>query len=374
MKTTVLQSKLKEGLIIAGKAISRSVSLPILKNILIKTEDNFLNISSTDLEMGIKWWILTKTEKKGEVTVPFSVFSGFVNLLPDKNINIQTKDNNLVVECDNYKTQINGLSSSDFPIIPDVKKEKVININNKSFCEGLSQIIDIPSPSKMKPEISGILFLFSGKKLKIVATDSYRLTEKVINLKESVKDSFSFIIPQKTAKEVVNIFKEEEKDIDVVINSNQILFEVKMKETDHPQVQLFSKLIEGDYPDYESIIPSENKTQVVLEKEDFLNKIKAASVFSGRVNEVNLHVNPKKEEVVITSESPDLGDYNAVIPANIEGDEVKISFNYKFLSDGLVNIKSSQVLLGFNGESNPGVIKPVGKEDFLYVVMPIKNN
>lgn len=374
MKVTVLQNKLKEGLIIAGKAISRSVTLPILRNILIKTEDNFFNISSTDLEIGIKWWILIKTNKKGEITVPYSVFSEFINLLPDKNIDLELKDNNLIVNCDNYKTQINGLMSDDFPIIPEVKKEKVININSKIFCEGLSQIIDIPSPSKMKPEISGILFLFSNKQLKIVATDSYRLTEKIINLKESVKDNFSFIIPQKTAKEVINIFREEDGDIDIIINSNQILFESKMKETDHPRVQLFSKLIEGDYPDYKSIIPLKYETKIVLDRDDFLNKIKAASVFSGRVNEVNLDINSKKEEVIVKSENPDLGDYNAVISANIEGEDVKISFNYKFLIDGLNNIKSSQILLGFNGESNPGIIKPIGKEDFLYVVMPIKNN
>ncbi len=374
MKTTVLQKSLKEGINTVSRAVGKSTTLPVLKNILIKVKDNFLNISSTDLEMGVKWWVLTKTEKKGEITVPFSTISSFVNLLPEKNIDLQLKDNKLTINCEGYKTQINGVSSEEFPIIPEVKKDKSISINSRLFCEGLMQVIDIPSPSKVKPEISGVLFLFSGKQLKMVATDSYRLTEKTVNLENSVKSDFSFILPQRTAREIVNIFKEENKNVDIFFNSNQILFELKMDEVDHPKTQVSSKLIEGNYPDYKEIIPSKYETQVVLNKDEFLNKIKAASVFSGKINEVTLKIDTKKGELLVKSENPDLGDYNANIKAKLEGDDVSISFNYKFLLDGLNNIKSSQVLLGVNGESNPGVIKPIGKDDFLYVVMPIKNN
>ncbi len=374
MKVTILQNKIKEGLNIAGKATARSTTLPVLKNVLIKLKDNFINICSTDLEMGIKWWGLVKTEKEEEVTVPFYVFSNFINLLPDKKIEMEVKKSSLLVECGDYKTQINGMDANDFPIIPEVEEKGSFIVNSKSLCDGLSQVIDIPSLSKVKPEISGILVIISAKELKFVATDSYRLTEKKVHPKTSLEGKFSFIIPQKTAKEIINIFKEEDEDIRILFGSNQVLFEAKMQETDHPRVQIFSKLIEGNYPDYESIIPSEHKTQVVLNKEELLNKLKAASVFSGSVNEVNLSVDPKKEELVIKSESPDLGEYKATMSAKIEGDNVNISFNYKFLSDGVNNIKSSQVLLGFNGDSGPGTVKPVGKGDFLYIAMPIKNN
>ncbi len=373
MKITIPQKKLKEGLNITGRATAKSTTLPILKNILIKLEDNFINISSTDLEIGVKWWSLIKTDKKEEITVPFLTLFNFINLLPDKKIDIEIKEKILIMECDDYKTQINGISADDFPIIPKVEEKESLNINGKLFCDGLSQVIDIPSLSKVKPEISGILLSFFQKEIKMVATDSYRLTEKKIYLKESLKEKISFIIPQKTAREVVNIFKEEDGDIKIIFGSNQILFELKMKETDHPQVQLFSKLIEGNYPDYEGIIPLKNETQIVLNKEEFLNKIKAASVFSGKVNEIDLSINPQKGEVVMKSENPDLGDYKATISAKIEGEETRVSFNHKFLSDGVGNMKSSQILLGLNGESSPGVIKPVGRDDFLYVVMPIKN-
>ncbi len=374
MKITILQNKLKEALNIVGRATSKSLTLPILKNILIKAEDNFINISATDLEIAIKWWILTKTDKIGEITVPFSVFSGFINLLPEEKIDINVKNNTLSVECSDYKTQINGLSSNDFPIIPKIEKKGSVIINSKILCNGLSQIIDIPSLSKVKPEISGIFLLFSNKEVKIVATDSYRLSEKTIKLKEKTNQNFSFIIPQKTAREVINIFKEEDVDVNIIFGSNQVIFESKMQETNHLKVQLFSKLIEGEYPDYKNIIPQNSDTKIILDRSDFLNKIKAASVFSGKVNEVSLNVDAKKGEVIIKSESPDLGDYKSTISANIEGDNTKISFNHKFLADGVDNIKSSQLLLEINKESNPGLIKPIGKDDFLYVVMPIKNN
>lgn len=372
MKFKILQDKIKKGVNLTGRITTKSVSLPILKNIHIKTEDNFLCFSATDLEVGVKWWSLTKVEKEGETTIPLDVFSSFINLLPkEEKVNISSKDNNILVECQDYKTKIKGLDSEDFPIIPKVDSNNEINIDINKFFEGLKQVVDIPSNTKVKPEISGVFFKFEGKTLRLVATDSYRLAEKVIFLNENVGE-FSFILPQKAAKELLNIFSEEDK-LKIKYDSNQVLFESRMEETDHPKIQLTSKLIEGEYPNYQAIIPESTGTQVLLEKEEFLNKIKAASLFSGKVNEVSLNFNEGANEVEIVSEDNDLGNYETTINGKVKGEPVEVSFNHRFLKDGLSQIMSSEIVFSVSDSSSPGKITPVGNDDFLYVVMPIKN-
>lgn len=373
MKIEIPQSKLKEGLNIIGRAAAKSVNLPILKNILIKTDNNFVNLIATDLEIGIKWWALSKNKEEGELTIPLSSFSSFINLLPDKKIELEKSGDSVLIYCEDYKTQINGMSSQDFPIIPQIKKEGSIFIESSFLCKGINQIIDIPSLSKVKPEISGVLFSFSGKELKIVATDSYRLAEKKIYLKESVDSPFDFIIPQKSAKELVNIFKDINKNIEILFDENQIIFRVNMDDFNHPYIELVSKVIDGNYPNYENIIPQDLKTEVILNKDELVNKIKAASFFTSKVNEVNLFFSSENREIVIKSSNSDLGNYEAKIKGEFKGGDVNISFNYRFLIDGLMNIDSSEVSFKVNEDSSPGLLKPVGRDDYLYVVMPIKN-
>ncbi len=372
MKFKIPQNKIKEGLVTVGRVTTKSVSLPILKNIHIKTEENLICLSATDLEVGVKWWSITKSEEEGETTVPLDVFSSFINLLPEEEkIDFNERDNNLSIECSDYKTKIKGLDADDFPIIPEVKDGSEIKIKTTNLFEGLKQVVDIPSNTKVKPEISGVYFQFKNNILKIAATDSYRLAEKIIYLEEKINEEFSFILPQKTAKEFLNIF-DNEKEVIIKFDSNQVLFESKMEELDHPKIQLTSKLIEGDYPNYETIIPQQTNTEILLDKEEFLNKIKAASLFSGKINEVTLKIN-EGGEMIIISEDRDLGSYKTTIKGKMEGGGVDISFNHRFLKDGISEIKSSEVVFSVNNNSSPGKITPVGNDDFLYVVMPIRN-
>ncbi len=375
MKFTILQEKLKEGLNIVERISSKSLTLPILNNILISTEKNFLNLTATDLEVGIKWWGLAKIEKQGKLTVPAKLLSNFVGLLPNKKINLQSKNNNLSIECEKYKTQIKGVSAEEFPIIPKIEEGEKITVNSQNLCKGISQIADIAVPSTTKPEISGLFFSLEGKQLTLAATDSFRLGERKIFLdkKPSIKN-FSLILPQKAAKEITNIFSETNKDIKIFFSPNQIMFELPMEEASHPKVQLVSRLIEGEYPNYQEIIPSKNDTQIIIEKEKILNQIKSASLFSGKVNEVKIKADPKKKEIELFSQSTDIGEFKSSIPAKIKGQACEVSFNHRYLMDGLMSIKSSEISFELNKDSGPGVLKPVGEEGYVYVVMPIKSN
>ena len=374
MRLLILQEKLKEGLNIIEKISSKSLTLPILNNVLLSTEKNFLNLTATDLEIGINWWILTKIEKEGKITIPSRLFLNFINLLPNKKIKLEVQNNNLLIECENYKTQIKGISAEDFPIIPKIDQGESVLIKSASLCQGLAQVVDIPVLSTTKPEISGVYFVFNKNLITLATTDSFRLGEKRIFLKDnfSLKKEYSFILPQKTAKEIINIFREKDAEIRVYFSTNQVMFEYLMPETKHSQAQLVSRLIEGEYPNYQEIIPKKYTTQLRVDRMEFLNQIKTASLFSGKINEIKIKADPKDNKIEIFSQSAEIGEYQSEVRGKVKGEPVNISFNHRFLLDGFLNIKSSEVIFELNNESGPGVLKPVGDDSYIYVVMPIK--
>ena len=373
MKLLILQEKLKEGVALTERVSPKTPSLVILNNVLIKTEKNFINLITTDLELAIKWWSLAKIEKEGQITIPAKLFSTLINCLPNKQISLEEKGLSLSVECENYKTLLKGLSPEDFPIIPQIGGGESLLVDSQSFCQSLSQVVDIPFPSTTKPEISGVYLVFQKDLIRMAATDSFRLSEKTLFVPpNSLSKGYALILPQKAAREVINIFGEKEGSLRIYFSPNQVLFELPLPETPHPQIQLISRLIEGEYPDYQEILPKKFETQVVFSKNEFLNQIKSASLFSGKTSEVKLKINPKGEKIEIFSQNPDLGEYHSYLAGKGKGKEFEVSFNHRFLVDGLLDIKSSEVAIELNEIEGPVVFKPVGDQSFLYVVMPIK--
>jgi DNA polymerase-3 subunit beta len=373
MKVEILKENLKNGLGVVEKIVGKNLSLPILDNVLISTEDNFLNLSSTDLETAIKLWVLTKIVRKGKVVVPAKFLSSFVALLPEDKISLEEKKQGLYIECKSFKTQVQGFNPDEFPLIPEFKDADFLEVDNKKLCQGLAQVVDVASPSQSRPEISGVYFVFSKNTIKIAATDSFRLAEKTIVLDSPVKKDVVFILPQKPAREVINILDGKDGKVKIYFLPNQTMFEFPMKEASHPQIQVISRLIEGEYPNYEEIIPKKFKTQVVVKRDEFLSQVKTASLFAGRINEVKIKIDPTTKDVQISAQDPDLGESQSSIPAKIEGDLIEASFNHKFLIDGLQNIKSSEIIFDISKEEGPCLLKPVGDASYIYVVMPIKS-
>jgi len=375
MKIIILKENLSKGLNIVGRVAGKNLTLPILNNILISAKKNFLNLSSTDLELGIKYWTLIKTEKEGEITVPAKILMNFINLLPDKKITIDSKNQDLFIQCEEYNTKIKGQSSEEFPIIPTIEDNGAIEINSSVLYEGISQVVDFTTVNQARPELSGVYFNFQKDGLRLTTTDSFRLAEKKLSFEKGPNKGLSFILPQKSAREIVNIFSEYEGKIKIHISANQVLFEYPMAGTDHPEVQVISRLIEGEYPDYQGIIPKKYETQLIIEKDKFINQIKTASIFSGKSNEVKIIVDGKKGGIEILSQNPERGENKSFLPVKISqnnSEEKEISFNYRFLIDGLNNIKSKNVIMELNGEEGPALVRPEGDVNYLYVVMPIK--
>jgi len=376
MKLVCLQKNLKQALNITERIIGRNLTLPILNNILLAVEENKLKIASTNLEIGINCWVAGKIKEKGEITVPARLINDFVNNLPNKKIELRMKDKQLELRCEKFKAVLKGLEAADFPIIPKIKGKPLIKLKGSILKNGFAQVVEMASLSESRPEISGIFMKFDKGLIKLAATDSFRLAEKNIEVKpnsatEQLRGQ-AVIIPQRTIQELIRILGEkdtlaenQEPEVEVVLSGNQILF-------DFDYAQLISRLIEGQYPNYQQIIPESFKTQAIINREELINNIKIASLFSGKINDIKVSLFPKRSLMEISAKDADLGENKSQIETRVEGKEIGIVFNYRYLLDGLNNIYSDKVILGLNDSANPVAMRPVGDTSYTYVVMPIK--
>lgn len=371
MKIICLQENFKKGLNTVQNIIGKNLTLPILNNILLDTEKKQLKLSTTDLEMAITDYISCKVEKEGSVTIPAKLLVNFINNLPNKKIEINIKNNIVNLKCENFKSSIKGLSAKDFPIIPKIKSSPVLEISSLKLGNVLEQIINFVSFSDIRPEITGVLFDFSSsKKAKFVATDSFRLGEKLLNIKNNKTKKgapTSVIIPYKTAQELIRIISNQEKDemVGISIENNQVLFNLS-------KIQIISKLIEGSYPNYQQLISQQFETTVTIDREEIVKAVKLSSFFSSKINDVRLKVNSKKSLIEIFSQDTELGENLSELKGEVKGKDLEIIFNHKYLLDGLNSVESKKIVLGFNGEVSPGIIRSEGDAAFTYVVMPIK--
>lgn len=381
MKISVLKNNLKNGLVIIERITPKSITLPVLANALLTVEKNFLKISVTDLNIAIHYWILGKVEKEGTIQVPARLFYQLANLLPDEKITIEEKNQILFLQGEYSKTQIKGQEAKEFPVIPQLKKDKFFQIPLSNFCQGLSQVIDHVSLSQNRPEISGVHFNITPSKLTLAATDTFRLAEKTISLQGLENnleqgEEFAFIVPPKIIREIIAIFTGKEGLITGFVSPNQILFEYIATETGKPQIQLLSRLVEGEFPRYDEVIPKSFDVSITLPKNEFLNQIKLASLFAPKTNEITLVVFPKDKRIEIKAQNPDTGEYSSFFSAEIKGEQGKrmdFDFNWRFIVAGLSNINSQEIVLELNKNDRPAVIRSVGDSSYLYVVMPIRS-
>ena len=373
MKVLVLKNNLKAGLHTIERIANKNINLPILENVLVSTEKNFLILTATDLETAIKCWILAKIEDKGNIAVPAKFLSVFINSLDLEKILLKSEGNFLFIENKNFQTKIKINNSDDFPPLPQFDETNALQINTAPFIEGLKQVVETASLSQTNPAIGGILFDVHPEFIKLVATDSFRLAEKTLYFEKEEKKEIPFIVPLKTARELINVFADKKGKFVVYFTKNYVVFDFSGDELSQPRVQIFSRLIEGEYPNYQDIIPHGFETQATLSKTTFLNQIKTAGLFCSKVNEVKMKMNPKKKEIEIFSQSPDLGENKSSFQGEIKGKETEVSFNWRFLSEGLSNIKSQEVIFELNGGEGPSVLRPVGDASYFYILMPIKS-
>lgn len=363
MKLTCLQEKLQKAVNLVQRAVGKNANLPILSNILLKTDKGRLKIAATDLEVGIETWITSKVETEGEITVPAQTFSNFIASLPSDKVSLTTDENDLQVQCKKLKARFNGLDPEEFPIIPEIESEPIFSIQGELFSQVLDQVQPACSFSDTRPEISGIYLNNEKEKLNFAATDSFRLAEKKI--KEGDNEGVDLIIPLKTVQELIKATKGVKKEIEISADESQIEFKFENS-------RIISRLIEGDFPDYKQIIPSDFDTKVTLKRKELKKAVKRASFFASKINDVRLEI---KEEgkIGISARSQKVGENVSELEADIEGEAVSSVFNYNYLLDGLKSINTEKVILSFTGSESPVLMKPLGDKSYQYLVMPIKD-
>lgn len=372
MKIIILRSHLKNGLDIITKIGSEGslATLPILRNFLIETIDNKIKLSMTNLEIAITTFIPGKVIERGELTVPFSIFNSITNNLQVERINLESEGKTLTIKTDNYQAKIQGTKKEDFPIIPKISSsQSSLSTPSVILRDGLSSIINAAQISEIRPELNSILFDFQLNTLKLAATDSFRLAEKTITdnqFKSDINQVFKAIIPLKTIQEVIRIFKDDEAQIDIYFDPNQVLFKTENSE-------IISRLISGDFPDYQSIIPQSLETEIVLNKEQLINALKLTGFFTDRLNEIKIIVKENAKNMEARSANQILGENQYLIPAKIKGQPIEVNFNWRFLLDGVRALNSENIFLGLNGDNKPVLIKSPSDISYFYILMPIKS-
>ncbi len=348
---------------LAERSSSKNPTLPILSTILLKVSKNTLGITSTNLEVGFEAHLSAKTDSFGEVAVPARPLLQLLTSISGEELTIESSNHNLVLTSKNSSTNLKCFPSDDFPVLPKIKKENFFRIPAETLVEALKNTLVAAAISPVKPELASI-FVFSQNKtpLTFAATDSFRLAEYKTNI---VAEPVSFLLPQKSAQEVIRIFEESEEEIEVSYNKNQILFTSQNS-------SFTSRLTEGNFPDYKNIIPGSFLTQVVIERAHILGAVKAASVFSSRLSDVILKVDNKENILEVSAKESDTGEHHSVAPAKITGEEIEISFNYRYLLDALAVSVEPKVFLGFNGPGKAVLIKGQGDNFYLELVMPMR--
>jgi len=369
MKLSIKKEILLKAVNITEKNVGKNLTLPVLSNVLIKAEKNKLKITSTDLELAIIIEMPVKIEKEGSVVVNPRTIAGFLNNSPEGNIVLKTHKNVLSIEQKNYRTTINGFDEKDFPLLPKVDKKKFFTIPSGVITKGLDQVINSTSTSDLKPELTGVFFDVKKTELKLASTDSFRLSEKTI-AREKLESAHNenFILTTKTVQEIIKNYQDINNILFFYVEKNQVT--VQNEENQKLNIQIISKIIENEYPDYSQIIPKEYVTKAIISKKDFIQQIRGASLFASRINDIELNLESNK--LSIHTQNQDVGEFNSSIETAIEGEEQQLKFNYHYLLDGLSNIEGDEVIFKVSKTDGPSVLESSLHKDYFYIIMPVR--
>ncbi len=368
MRFSILQENLSAGLSIVGKAVATKGSLPVLANVLLATDEGRLKLSSTNLETGITTWVGAKVEEEGAITIPARILSEFVGNLPPTQIQGSVKNGILTLETEEAHSTFNGVDAAEFPTLPTFPEETKITFDPKSLARSISEVAFAAASDEGRPILTGVLLKVEDKQLTLVGVDGFRLSEKKMILPEPVTEGFSVVIPSRTLQEIVRLLANEENPIRVALvpQGNQILFRGE-------NILISSQLLDGDYPDYTKIIPSESTITAKIRRDEWLKGVRLASVFAkDNASIVKMIFDSEKGSLLISAAMAEVGEGNSAVPATIEGDPLEVAFNGRYLLDVLNSLGDEELLFSSGGTLSPGVIKPIGRDDFLHIIMPVR--
>ena len=374
MKVTVLQENLARGLSVVSRAVSPRSTLPVLSNILIATDEGRLRLSATNLELGITCWIAARIDEEGSTTVPARTFGDLINTLPGDQVqlSLDMKTQSLHVKGGASNNDIKCIDAQEFPPLPVPDFDGAIQINVGDFREMIHQVAFAASTDEARPVLMGVLVQVDKDKLTMAAADGFRLSVRKAVLSASSPAPVSAIVPAQALKELARVATDGDEPIYMVLpkGRGQVVFRVK-------DVEVVSQLIDGTFPDYQQIIPRSYKSRTLVSTSSLLKACKQAEIFAregsnvARFNIKSSQGEMQPSEVEISATSEETGKNETIVEATVDGGGLLIAFNVKFLREALEVIRTPNVALETSAPNAPGVVRPVGDDQFLHVIMPM---
>lgn len=374
MRVTCTQENLAKGLNVVGRAVSTRSTLPVLANVLLSTDENRLKLSATNLEIVITCWIGAKVEEEGATTVPARTFADLVAALPQEQVHMELakETETLHISCARTEANIKGIDAQEFPLVPEAEGDTRIRLEAPVFKEMISQVTFAAATDDARPTLTGIYTHFEGDTITMAATDGFRLSRRSAQFPGYMEKPRTIIIPARALDELARIMSDNVEEFYLMMpeDRNQIVFDLET-------VVLVSQLIDGNFPDFESVIPKQHKTRTVLQTASLLKAAKTADIFAREASHTaRIHIEPGNEMsggyAVISATSVETGDNEAQVDAEVDGEAVELSFNVKYLTDVLSVVGTPQVALETTSSVEPGVVKSVGEDDFLHIIMPMQ--
>jgi DNA polymerase-3 subunit beta len=373
MKAIVSQQQLAHSLGVVGRAVSARSSLPVLANVLIASDEGRLRLSATNLEMGITCWIGAQIIEEGSITVPARTFADLVSTLPSDNVQLDLNNNNftLNIRCGSSNTDIKGIDAQEFPPMPVADPGAGIVLNTVEFKEMVQQVAFAASTDEARMVLQGVHLTLDGDEMTMAATDGFRISVRKTKLANPPNKAVSAIIPARALGELARIASDSEENLRMVLNPDrgQVLFVLK-------DIELDSQIIEGNFPDYQAVVPTSFKTTTIITTNALQKACRQAEIIARDVNYViRLFVNPGDDEqpgrVEISAQSEETGSNENFVEATIDGEGLPIAFNVRFLREALDAIKTPNVALKTNANNTPALLTPVGDSNFLHIIMPM---
>jgi len=357
---------------IVGRAVATRTTLPITNNIYLSTDGSRLKLVATNLEIAISCWIGAKVEEEGAITIPARLLIDFISSLPSEKIDmgLSPKARILELNCARYEARISGMDAEDFPPIPTMADGISCAIDPEDLHLAINQVVFAAATEESRPVLTGVQAEFEGDTLTLAAADGFRLAVHKAHLSTPVAEKMAVIIPARALRELERLLGEEAVEMVVSTERSQILFRLK-------DIEMVSQLVQGTFPNYSQLIPQSYGTRAVVDASEFLRATRTASIFARDGSGIiRIQITPgegeaKKGKVMISARSEEVGDNIGEIDAIVDGEEAKIAFNSRYLTDVLSVLHGGNVALEATTSSSPGVIRPTASDNYVHVVMPM---
>ncbi|MEK7649802.1 MAG: DNA polymerase III subunit beta [Patescibacteria group bacterium] len=370
MKCIIIADNFKKALSIVERATSKDITLPILGSFSITTEGGSLRVMGTNLEIGIQTLVRCTVNEQGGVVIPAKQLLSYISTLSkDEKITLESDGADISLTVQGQETTIKGYPQEDFPPFPVVKELYKAKIYKKDITQFFPRVLISVSKSAIKPELASVLGILEKETFLIASTDSFRLSEERLKLASvSIKNpKETFLLPARTFEEIIRLADQSSEDtVEFLISKGEGTFQFG-------DITLYSRLTEGNFPDYQQIIPKNFKTHGVATRQEIVSQLRRASIFANKLNSVSFSLNVKDKSITIESKN-NQGTYKGVTKGEFDGEDVSIVFNFQYLLQGVESYAEEKLFFGFNSESQPLLIKPTGREGSMYIVMPMKGN